>query len=155
MLFIARIYLSSNPSDMPGSDIAIRLTLNYSDRRTWFGSPARSLTSNNTSALGFCLWAQAFCLRDWAVDTIHRLSAFSRRDAAPGLENHPSRPQIAPFVRSSEWLGRQPVQETAYPCGHSIGALFLQKVASIRNAVHWGIGEVTVPPCNGFFIAKG
>ena len=51
----APIHPSSNPSTMPESDIAIHLTLKISGRRTGFGSPVMSLTSNNTSALGFCL----------------------------------------------------------------------------------------------------
>ena len=68
----------------------------------------------------------------------------------------PWRSQGAPVAEcSNECLGRLPIQETAYTCSHSIGALFLQKVASLRYPVHGGIGEVTVPPCNGFFIAKG
>ena len=48
------IHPSSNLSTMPETEIAILLTINHPGRRTRFGSSARILTSNNTSAPGFC-----------------------------------------------------------------------------------------------------
>ena len=71
MLFIAPIHPHLKPLDHARSDIAIRLTLNYSGRRTRFGSPARILTSNNTSALGFCFSGWRLKHDGQGIDTIH------------------------------------------------------------------------------------